>query len=382
MVHFKLLASFALVASAFMASVQAQTSALPQWEVKTPNDHYVIEDASGTRGKLAGKEVNIAPLTKFTNLFVKQKFDAECPTLPAKAPIEVTRIKDSERKTWKLYVKQGIWSDGTHCLAVSGEGLNNFPVHRSWFGDGGRRSVELGNRFSLVIGKDTLTFVNDRGHWTNSDPDFYTNWATVETLVSTLNGFSISERTTKKPATDAPQFTIRAAGKNHHFVKMGNDWALRESAKWLAISPDFRWLKEMSLEALRSPNAAELAKLRNSDTPEEERIALMKKLAGAYNSDIKHAVQELVMKNNESAEIKRQAAQVIRHHPTDDSILVLARALLKSNDPEVLRVMTDALRVKNPKGPRISSLDSPAEIENKIQTWQKWADEFQKQFQK
>jgi hypothetical protein len=364
--------------SLFAMSAHAQTI----WQLKTPADSFNIEIISASKGRIDGKEVSLAPITKFTKV-LNRRFVDGCPKLSPKAPIHITQTKGQDTKNWKLYVKEGIWSDGTHCLAVAGTGLNEFPLHRIWFDGNARTVIDLGAKFSITTGSDTVSFVNDRGVWTNEDPEFFTDWTMIETLVNTLNGFTVGVRTTERPDANAAQFTLRTGKKSYKFVRMGDDWAVNaENPKWTSISPDFRWLKEISKESLRSPNAQEIALLRKTDTPEEERLALLKKLAGNYNSDIKHTVQELVMSREESIEIKRQAAQIIKYHPTDESMIVLARALTKTEDPELLHAMTDALRVKNRQGPRISTTDQPSQIEKKVQEWQKWANELQAKLKK
>jgi hypothetical protein len=357
------------------SAVFAQTS----WQIKTPMDNFTIEVINGSTGRIGGKEVSLKPFAKFSKILTSKNFAVECIVPKKRAPIAITQTRGADTRTWQLFPDEAVFYDGANCLLVEGEGVYEFPLHRQWFLGQGKGSIDLGTRFTLIIGDDKLTFVaDDNGKWRNADAEQTTNWTLIDNFVNAAKDFEVAHRTTQKPPPGSDSFVLKTARKSYRFHRIGSDWGIElENPKWLALTPTFRFITEMSKSAWQNEGNSDLALLKKKDAPTEERIDAMKKLAVKWNEDIKRACHDIVLSQDEGTEIKRHAAQILKSHPTDDSIIALARALKKTDDPELLYVISNALRVRNPKGSRISTTDQPDDVEAKIQEWQKWANELQ-----
>src|SRR6185503_6662619 len=139
--------------------------------------------------------------------FIAPLFEAELEdpcnpsTLPKRPDLKIIRKADKANAQpfamkRLVYFSQHMVSDGTHCDAVSGQGLYLLPLHHKWFTSTNEKlTIDLGNDFSIEQGGHAvIEFQKNETGWHCKTKDLNPNWVLFSQFKATLTDFNVDFR--------------------------------------------------------------------------------------------------------------------------------------------------------------------------------------------
>jgi hypothetical protein len=129
----------------------------------------------------------------------------------------------------------------------------------------------------------------------------------------------------------------------------------------------------MNRESWESVGAGDFAVLINPKSETKARLAVVSKYRSDSSRDVRNAFYQVLGQAEGDGEVKKAIVEVLRRFPSDNNARELVKAFDHTSDYVVMGAISDALRVRNPKGPKITVDDSKPDLENKIAEWKKWA---------
>lgn len=298
----------------------------------------------------------------------------------------------------QIYFSKKIVSDGENCGKVDGQGLFLLPLHHDWFDGKKSLSINLGEQFS--IWKDDLLvfeFQKTNGRWHNLDTNFFTNWDFFEKFENMLREFQIDFRAHPLAGKDHTAFEIRVNNqlpklspqtnnkssrnvppgtgfKKYTFTRVGEStWAVQlPDSPWLIASGDFGLFSDMDQKIWISPYSKSLSLVTNTTADVSSRIKAVRSLAEHWGSDVKSVFFDALNIGGDASDVKKEIANILRLHPTDESFVALFTCLQSAGDMELKNYISKILKIRNPKGSTIELDDDTATVILKTQEWEAW----------
>ncbi len=335
-------------------------------------DQFQLKKA-GKNYQLAGRAVDLGPFEQLLPLF-DSSIEGDCPPL-AKPDLTVTARIAGQSVQRRFFISQNIVSDGKYCGSVSGEGLFFAPLHRSWFDDNVKMTIAINSPLKLTRGEETLVSMEKTGGgWKSRDQDFYPNWEFFDAFAESLRDFTITHRLHRQAGKDKPGFVMFNGKRKYEFFKINETmWAAAIPGQgWLISSRRWTGWNEMEKSQWMDRNSDQLAILADPTKPLEERKAALGTLSGQWSPSIRQVLAKILVDREDSAELKGNAVAIMRMKPTMENMGTFVQALSQTEDSDLQFALSQALKIRNPKGPGLNvDLDESSRLKA-IREWQQW----------
>ena len=336
-------------------------------------DQFTV-DVSDGKATYNGQPVTAEPFVFIHALFEAQIEDL-CDSGMKKPDLTIVRkIKDREVRRL-VYFENRIVSDGKNCGQVIGRGLYQLPLHHNWFDGKKKVTIALGKEFS--IWKDdrlVVEFKKDAKGWHNTDPSFFTNWDFFEKFVNTMREIPIDFRVHPTAGKSVTRFELRQQKRSFLFAKIGEKtWAVQfQDSPWLAASGTFGLFEDMDQKIWINPYVHQLKIAANPTANPSSRIKAIRAVAERWGPNIKPTLYDILLQSGNPTEVLKEAANVLRSHPTDENYSLLIDSMNGSKDLSFKHHVSKILLIRNPKGPVITPDDEPQDVVLKTDEWTKW----------
>lgn len=355
----------------FCSASQAQ--AFSEFVFGSKHDYFTLEKA-GSSYTLKGERVKLGPFKEFVSLF-SQEFVEECPGLPEKPDVTVKAKRGGKYISRHFYVEEKVVSDKKMCATITGDGIYFIPMHRRWFIGADKFTIPIKDEFTLKLREDlSIKFTKKDGEWRSHHKEFFVDWDFVDPFIESFKGYSIDARLHPAAAKGQTNFEMIVKGNRYKFARVGtNLWAVERPGRgYLEASNRWSFWKGMDNEVLRSRHTTNLALVRDQSLDVKSRLNAMSDIGASWNRTIQHVYQDIVTNPDEPLNLRRQAANHLKQHPSLENMGALVKALDYTDDGEFQNFITKTLRIRNPKGPVIQPDDSELKRSEAIQAWRSW----------
>jgi hypothetical protein len=329
---------------------------------------------SGKSYLLEGKPVDLTSFSQFLGLFSKE-IEGECSS-PGRPDLTVIAKFGETLKTRKFYVESQIVSDGQQCSTVNGDGINFIPLHRSWLLEKTTLGIALQSPFKIMRGDETLAWLEKAGgEWRNGLQEVFPNWEFFASFADSLRDFNVTHRFHKAAAKGKPGFTLVSGSKRYKFSKItATIWAAEiPGTPWLVASSRWSAWQDMEKSQWVDRFSPQLNALLDKSKDLESRRGTLAALEGQWSPSIRRVLAQILFDADENATLKTDTVRLFKQKPSNETVLILIKALGANKDNELLLAISRALRVRNPNGPTIDAdLDDSARAKA-IAQWNQWA---------
>lgn len=291
------------------------------------------------------------------------------PELTAKA------LMGKQSKQIKFYIAKQVVSDGKNCVAVNNEAIYFLPLHRSWYLGPNKGNLNIGQEFTLTIEKEPIgTFTKSRNEWSATNSPFFINWDFALPFIDSLGQYKISQRAHLDAAKNKRAVNIKVGNQTHEFY-------LVQKALWMTKSPDGKWLigspnwsiwREMEIALWTDRLMPQLTALTDAKKDVKSRLGIISTLESQWSFSIRDAYYKILLNEREPVQLRMEVVRVMKQKPTLNNMGIFVQALEKNHDPELLAQITQALRIRNPKGTLLGADSDEDEIAKARADWQKW----------
>lgn len=328
---------------------------------------------SGGQYLLGDKSVKLGTFDQFLSLFTRD-LEGPCSGLGSSDLTVEARYGEKLVKR-RFYVKERIVTDGSQCAPVSGEGIYFIPLHKSWFDDSAILSIPLVAPVKIVKEQKTLAaFSQTNDEWRSTAVGEYPNWEFFNSFKDSLREFVISHRVHRAVTTGKPGFVLLSGGKKYEFFKLGN-------TLWVGTLPNTPWLVgthrwtnwgDMEASQWRDSNSAALTVAADKSKELEERKAALANFEGQWSPSLRDVLKGILLDETESNDLKYDAVRLMKQKPSLENMGILIKVLKANGDADLMFSISQALRVRNPKGPVLNpDLDESAR-QKAIAEWREW----------
>lgn len=340
--HYRLL----LLVSVFIVSVhvEAQTRRL---QIQSKADQYELV-LTGQNGTVNGKPADLSTLRDLLPLLTTA-IDNEC--TPQKGKADVTVRENG--KTRSIYLKEGVVSEGKNCVAVGGEGLLYFPVHRDFLIGPKRGSLTLKSPVKVSRQGETLFELKKVGDaWTSENPKFLLNWDFLDRFETSLHDYEIRFRVAADLAKDKPSVTVVSGGNTYEFYKITNvNWAVKKpGTRWLEASDDWSFWYDFEDGVLEDRFAPQIAVLEDKSKPMPERKEVLAKLENNWSRNLRDCYHKLLLDRNEDHDIQAIALKRLHGKPSKETAEVMVKFVEQTNDEDFKKLANQIIKINSPKG--------------------------------
>ena len=374
------LAAFAFIV---LFSHHAFSASYDTYSIRTKHDRYSIKKNIDGFYYIGSEKVTLEPLSDFLPL-LNGAVEGVCPTLGKTADAKIVAINEDKSglgkrtvRTLEIYVKEKIIKRKNECSPIQGDGVYYFPLHRVWFT--GKDVLSISVEKSMKASKDGQTLVDvekSSGSWKNASGGLGTNWDFFRRFVSSFEDFPVTARLHEAIGSQKPSVDITIDNRPYKAYLVGkNLWAMKfPGVDWLVASSNWSVWEDMSQASWSDRFSPTLKKIIDKSASIDERKSAINSLGVKWSPSIKKTLQTLVEDKSDDADLRVLAIKMLRRKPSDDNFGVFIRALDPDASDEILHQLTRALRVKNPRGPKIKQGMDRNSVENAILEWQTWWD--------
>jgi hypothetical protein len=121
-----------------------------------------------------------------------------------------------------------------------------------------------------------------------------------------------------------------------------------------------------------SPYSKSLSVVTNTTADINSRVKAIRSLAEHWGSDVKSVFFDTLNIAGDSNDVKKEIANILRIHPTDESFVALFTCLQSAGDTELKNYISKILQIRNPKGSTIELDDETSEVILKTHEWELW----------
>lgn len=338
----------------------------------------------GSKYYLNNIPIDLGTFKNFLTLF-EQKFTDDCSTESSKKPVpdlRVTRIQNDPAgineatKSFRLfYIDENKVGDGTNCLEISGSAIYYLPLHSSWFNKNETASIHLGNQWSLKRGEENLgSFKKVDKQWTDAEDLQFVDWDFFNRFVKSLEKFKIGTRMHPAILKSKPTLELVTSKGTYELYSFGaNSWVLKSPRKgWVVGSTDWGFWQNLGDHLWYDRFQTRLKTLLDKNTPLEERKEILLKLGAFWNNNIQVSFHRLLKDPTENIELRLATLALLKRKPSKENFSVLIEVLQAAKEIELQSELTNALRVRNPRGPVITESDDEESRTLKTQQWMAW----------
>ncbi len=328
---------------------------------------------SGGQYKLAGKSVKLGTLEEILPLF-SAAIEGDCPK-GGKSDLTVKAKISGQWIERKFYVAERMVRGDNQCTTINGDGLYFAPLHHSWFDPDETLTISLKGPFKVVKNDEVFaTFDYVKGDWRNGRPGEYPNWDFFNSFRDALTDFPVQHRIHPSAAKDKMSFTLEVGKKKYTFYKIsGSIWAVKHPKyAWLVSSARWgNWL-DMDKEIWLDRSAPQLSFIADKGKQTEERRGTMASLEGQWTPSIREVLTQVLLDKDEPVTLKVEAVRLMRNKPTIENVEAWIKALMDNDDVDLQYALSQALRVRNPKGPSLTPDLTEAKRSEAISEWRTW----------
>lgn len=344
-----------------------------EFKFKTKGDQFTVM-VTEQGAQFEGQPVDIEPFTFIHPLF-KAEMSEDCPKLPARPDLTISRNIENKVETRKVYITQEIVTDGSRCRLVGGHGLYKLPLHRDWFSGKKTGSILLKDSFSVIKnGRTIVSFKQQGDKWISQDPSFFTNWQFVEQFVTALKNFEVDFRVHTAAQREKTKFELVHDKKTYAFYLVGEKtWAVQmPGAKWLDASRTLGFFADMEPTVWLSPDAKLLKMVTDKSAKVGLRLKAARTLSRQLGPDSKPVFLTVIKTDGDDVALRKELIEALRKQPTDENFSLLLEALQSTQEVAVQTALSKALRVRHPQGPIIEDDDSQTAAMKKVEVWVAW----------
>lgn len=348
------------------ASAQAEGRRLT---IQSAQDRFdvVLTSASATVNGRA------ADMTSFRDLIpmLTNPLGNECPAFTGEPEVSVTEAG----QTKKIYISQGIITDGKNCLNVGGDGLLYFPVHRDFLIGPKRGSIPLRSPVKITVkdGKTIELKSSGRG-WTSDDKETLLNWDFLERFESSLKNHDIRMRVQTEISKGKNSMTLQSGGETYRFYKISNVlWAVkRPGQNWLEASDDWGFWYELDSGILEDRFAGQIRFLEDGTREKADRIKAMKKIGDGWSKNLRDLYHKFLNDSQEDEEIQKMALQRLRTKPSMETSGVVVEFMNRTANEDLKKLCGQILKAGFPKGPLYNPKATAKEKAKTLRFWNNW----------
>ena len=357
----RLLGVFFLI---FVAPCHAETL-----QIHTPFDKFNLELNNGqltVSGKPADSRVVPSVLSTLDSPLVN-----ECGKLPAKPLLTV--IKKNQKRF--IYPDQGVISDGSKCLNVTGDGLFYFPIHRDFLVGPERGQISVGPTLTVIRnGTKILDVRNTAMGWENEIPSQLPNWEFVEKLEKSLSDHDIRLRVQTGLTRGKSKVVIQTGGRNYEFFKISQVmWGVRKKDdQWLTVSDAWSEWRDFDEDLLNDPQTGKIRLIGDEQKPADKRLEALESLENLWSPNLRDLCERIVLNADENSRLRELAFKNLKRRPTLRTAGVMVRLLETPQEMDWKRKAAATLRLQDPAGPKFEPSSSDEAQHKVIEFWRNW----------
>jgi len=324
---------------------------------------------TGQSGRVDGKPADLSAVQDLLPLLTNP-LGNECPSLSG-APDFTTQEGSQTRK---FYVKQGMITDGTHCLNVGGDGLYYFPIHRDFLIGAKRESIEIKSPFKMFRQGTKVLDLKKQNEWVSEVHGQLLNWDFFERMLNSLSEFNVRLRVQEGLSKGKPKILLQIGDQSYEFVKITNImWALkRPGAKWLVASDDWSFWYDLDTSVIEDRLASDIRAIANPELSQDVRLRHLAKVENTWSPNLRDLYHKLLLRDGEDRAILEVALKRLRRKPSPATSGVLIEFISGSHDENLLKEACSVLRVQDPKGPAYVPKASAADKQKVLSYWKSW----------
>lgn len=347
--------------------------------IKSPFDQFTVA-VSNNSAVIQSKKVSMKPLELIDPLFQTELIE-ECPKLDNnKSDFLVKRvIKGKSSILRSIYLDKQLITDGKNCGTVDGAGLSYLPFHRSWFYDNESFKISFKKQVDVLLPPSVkISLKESKGEWLSQNDALILNWEYFDLLRQSFEQIAISGRLHPFLVKEKEPVTLNIDGQTYLFYSIAPSlWAVQlPSQPYLISSNQFQVFENMTFDSWQDRNGQLILIFQDPKRSEEERLQALDDISSHWSRSLKRALQSLLVADEDRREVKLQAIQHLRRHPSDETVLIAAQALSKTSHPLVQNRLIEILKTRNRKGPDIDPDKSSSKDSETIKYWQKWIKTF------
>lgn len=349
--------------------VAAQTPAARRINIETAFDRFEIVINAGVT-TVSGRAADVTSFRDLVPMLTNPIGNA-CPEFSGQP--EVTVTENGQIK--KIYISQGLITDGKSCLNVGGDGLLYFPLHRDFLIGPKRGQIVLRSpvKISVQNGK-TLELKNNGMGWMSDDQETLLNWDFIERFENSLRAFDVRLRVQLGAAKDKHRMVLQSGDDTYEFYKITNLlWAVkRPGQNWLEASDDWGFWYELDNAILEDRFAGAIRTIEDTTKDRDTRYKTMKRIDAGWSRNLRDLYHKILNETPGDEDFQRLALQRLRTKPAQETAGVVVGLLNRTTNEDLKKIAGQILKSNNPKGPLYNPKASKKDKAKVIQFWNRW----------
>jgi hypothetical protein len=347
----------------------AWSEPLRHWFIQSKADRYELIGTS-KHAEVNGKPADMGVLQSFIPLLTDALGD-DCPKISG-AP-DVTVKEDGAIR--QIYIAQGVVKSGAHCLAVEGDGLQYFPIHRDFLIGGKEDSIPLNSPVKILRKGEKIAELIPRGSaWKSENKKFLLNWDFIERFTNSLRSFTVRFRVGLEAGKEKPNITVQTDGQSYEFYKLSDTlWAVKKPrTRWLEASDDWSFWYDFDNPIIEDRLAAQIHAIEQPGQDPAKRVELMVKMGSFWSPNVRDFYHRILLNKSEPPDMQRLALQRLKGKPAEETMEVMVQFLPQTQDDDLRRLASQILKISHPEGPLYNPNASSDERANTLQYWSRW----------
>lgn len=312
--------------------VAAQTPAARRINIETAFDRFEIVINAGVT-TVSGRAADVTSFRDLVPMLTNPIGNA-CPEFSGQP--EVTVTENGQIK--KIYISQGLITDGKSCLNVGGDGLLYFPLHRDFLIGPKRGQIVLRSpvKISVQNGK-TLELKNNGMGWMSDDQETLLNWDFIERFENSLRAFDVRLRVQLGAAKDKHRMVLQSGDDTYEFYKITNLlWAVkRPGQNWLEASDDWGFWYELDNAILEDRFAGAIRTIEDTTKDRDTRYKTMKRIDAGWSRNLRDLYHKILNETPGDEDFQRLALQRLRTKPAQETAGVVVGLLNRTTNEDL-----------------------------------------------
>lgn len=314
-------------------------------------DHFTVAKKA-SRYEVDGRAIH-AKMFKDILPLLTAPLAPDCPP-HAKTADLIAHITDEGKTTERrFFIKDRLIQSGNQCSVVSGNGIYYLPLHRSFLIGNENDGISIQSPVKVISnGHTQVHIVSRHGHWEDSHPKTELNWEFLGKFINSLKKFRVQYRVSPLIAKHQPHVQLNVGRKTYQLVLVGSRlWGLeRPGTGWLEVSGDWAFWFQLDPSIWKDRFSSSIEKIDNPATSTADKQAALQKLEGSWTRSMEEMYRRRLLDAHENQDVQEAALKRLRSKPSWRNMSVFIRFLNQSQNDQLLKQATEALRVRNPKG--------------------------------
>lgn len=318
---------------------------------KTPYDKFIVVQTGG-KFSIGGKPVQ-NDLLKTLNPLLEGPLSESCPDIKGRPEIIASIATGTKVENREFFLAKGLVRSGNSCVYVTGDGLNFVPLHQSWLIGPFRETIALRSPLKFQGGGRILAnLIKKNDEWTDTNPKTELDWDFFRKFEDSLTDYRVQYRVRPEAGKGKPSVSMISGNEHYVFFKLGPKlWAVQKpNEKWLAASGDWSFWYDLDAGVWTDRHTPIIKKIEAPGASLEEKQAGLKELERDWSRAIQQFYQRRLLDSAEDRGIRIASLQRLRGKPSWKNVATFIAVLGTNIDDEMLKDVTLALRIRNPKG--------------------------------